>query len=363
MAKIYRDKSGSYYGSSSYLTEKQQKFNAKCVLKYCKQLSDLGWSNNAICAILGNISAESTVNPMLNEVGGSGYGLVQWTPKSNLQKRAKAIGRYNTYSTMFTQLSVIDYEAKNNLQWLKTSDYPITFKEFIKSTESILYLTGAWLKNYERPADQSQANILKRYNGDSNGHIGSKEWNDILDFNLVDDTSITGFLKWCENIANNNKYLYKLGAGHGVPWTYDGYYFDCSSFVSFGLHNGGGYDLQTQFTTANQKTELENLGFKVQRFKSKADLIRGDILFYNNDGEGHTEVVFESNSSGATKLVGAHNDTLPPAEQISIRSYYADKWQYYARADSDNPPLPEPIPPIQFRYNQRFCPFVFPRMR
>ena len=42
MAKIYRDKSGSYYGSSSYLTEKQQKFNAQCVLKYCKQLSDLG---------------------------------------------------------------------------------------------------------------------------------------------------------------------------------------------------------------------------------------------------------------------------------------------------------------------------------
>ena len=146
MAKIYRDKSGSYYGSSSYLTEKQQKFNAKCILKYCKQLSDLEWSNNSICAILGNISAESTVNPMLNEVGGSGYGLVQWTPKSNLQKRAKAIGRYNTYSTMFTQLSVIDYEAHSNLQWIKTSDYPITFMEFIKSTESILYLTGAWLK-------------------------------------------------------------------------------------------------------------------------------------------------------------------------------------------------------------------------
>ena len=170
-------------------------------------------------------------------------------------------------------------------------------------------------------------------------------------------------MKWCENIANDNKYLYKLGAGHGVPWTYEGYYFDCSSFVSFGLHNGGGYDLNTQFTTANQKTELENLGFKVQRFKSKADLIRGDILFYNIDGEGHTEVVFESDSSGATKLVGAHNDKLPPDEQISIRSYYNDKWQYYARADSDNPPLPEPIPPIQFRYNQRFCPFVFPRMR
>lgn len=362
MTKLYTDKSGSWYGGSSSLNEKQQKFNAQCVLKYCKQLSDKVWSNNSICAVLGNMSFESTINPMLNEYGGSGYGLVQWTPKSNLQKRAKSIGQYDTYDTMYTQMCVIDYESEKNLQWIKTTEYPLSFNEFIKSNESLLYLTGAWLKNYERPADQSESNILKRYNGDLLGHIGSKEWNDILDFNLVDDdVSITGFLKWCETIANNNSYQYKLGAGHGVPWNYSGKYFDCSSFVSFALHNGGGFDLDTQFTTANQKNELEQLGFSVKKF-NKSDLKKGDIIFYNINGSGHTEVVYSVDNSNIL-LVGAHNDTLPPNEQISIIPFYNSDWQYYARSDTNNPPLPEPITPIKLRYNQRFCPFVFPRMR
>ena len=42
-----------------------------------------GWSVHAICAMLGNIQSESTINPgiweSLSPYSG-GYGLVQWTP-------------------------------------------------------------------------------------------------------------------------------------------------------------------------------------------------------------------------------------------------------------------------------------------
>lgn len=358
MAKIYNDMSGSWYASDNYLTVNQQKFNAKAITNYFKNLSNYNYSNNAICAILGNMSFESTLNPQLNEVGGRGYGLAQWTPKSNLISRAKAIKQSSSYDTIYTQLSVIDYEIKNNLQWIKTTKYPLTFKEFIEDTShDIEYLTGAWLCNYERAADQSVENIKRRTNGDNNGHLGAVQFIEIVDSEISDNGSVNGFLRWCEKIANDNNYLYKLGAGHNVTWDYLGKYFDCSSFVSFGLHNGGGYDLETQFATSNQKAELAELGFNIFEYTNKKDLKRGDIVFYNNGENGHTEVVYSVDKNGATKLVGAHSDNLPPNEQISIRSYYEGGWQFVARPSGGS------SPPIYFRRKRKSMIFCYNRMK
>ena len=337
MAKIYKDKCGSWYGSDVYLTLNQQQFNGRSAINYLKNLSSYGWSNNSICAILGNMCFESSLNPQLQQRGGSGYGLVQWTPKSNLTSRAKAIKQGSTYDTMFTQLSVIDYEVKTKKQWIKTTRYPLTFEEFVTdNTHDILYLTGAWLCNYERPADQSDSNISKRCNGDAS-HMGSIAFAEMVGSDVSPDGNINGFLEWCKKIANDNQYLYKLGAGHGVDWNYSGVYFDCSSFISFGLHNGGGYALDTQFTTSNQKQELTDLGFNVFKYENKKNLQRGDIVFYNNESGGHTEAVYETDDSGATKLVGAHTDDLPPAEQISIGDWYDGGWQYVARPNGAVP--------------------------
>lgn len=350
MAKLYNDKSGNWYGSNTYLTVNQQKFNAKSILNYFKNLSNNEWSNNSICALLGNMSFESALNPLIDEVGGSGYGLVQWTPKTNLIKRAKKIGMYSSYDTLFTQLSVIDYEVNTDIQWIATTDYNITFKEFVSdTTHSIEWLTGAFLKNYERPKDQSQENINKRCNGDSQGHIGSLQWVEILDFNNSSD-SVDGFLNWCENIANDNTYLYKYGAAHGVEWDYNGKYFDCSSFVSFGLHNGG-YDLKTQFSVSTQKEELETLGFNIITFKNKSQLKRGDILIVT----GHTEVVLSVNDNDI-KLVGARTDKVPPDEQISIINYYDNSWQYICRPNDNGTPKPN-----YFKKNRTSMVFVYPK--
>lgn len=358
MAKIYNDNTGSWYGGDNYLTVKQQQFNAKAITNFFKNISSYNWSNNSICAILGNMSFESGLNPQLGEVGGSGYGLVQWTPKSNLISRAKAIKRGSSYDTMYTQLSVIDYEVKNGIQWIKTTRYPLSFKEFIEdTTHDIEYLTGAWLCNYERPLDQSDENIMLRTNGDNSGHLGALQFVDIVGSDVTESGSINGFLNWCETIANDNSYLYKLGSAHGVPWEYEGKYFDCSSFVSFGLHNGGGYALDTQFTTANQKTELTELGFNVFDYESKKNLKRGDIVFYNDGVNGHTEVVFSIDETGASELVGAHTDSLPPSKQISIINWYEGGWQFVARPTGGSPT------PIYNRKKRKGMVFCYNRMR
>ena len=333
MAKICRDRCGEWYGGNNALTEKQQKFNAKAVARYCGTLSSHQWSKKSIQAICGNMAAESHINPQRYQSGivskNMGYGLVQWTPQTNLIDRAKKIKQYKSYDMMYTQMCVIDWEADNNKQWIKTSAYPITFKEFMENegNHTLEYLVGAWLKNYERPADQSQSVIDYRTQR-ANEVTSSINWDNVF------KSPIDDFLEWLKDIADNNEYVYEIGANHGVPW--DNYKtlkeFDCSSYISFGLHNGGGYDLETQFSTGNAKSELVELGFKAIAFKNKKQCKRGDVLVRTGSPYGHTEAVYSTEGNG--KLIGAHGDVgISPPNQISIVDFTDTNWEWILRSD------------------------------
>jgi len=138
---------GNDYNSSSYLSNEQRTINARYIYNY---LSDKGWSYNSICATLGNMEAESTLNPGCweghNVKAGPGYGLVQWTPYTNYTDWL----RVGDASEIDNQLDRIIYELENGLQYYSTDDYPESFSEYTKSTKSVDYLTVAFLKNYER---------------------------------------------------------------------------------------------------------------------------------------------------------------------------------------------------------------------
>lgn len=136
--------------SNHYLTTSQMQVNAKYIYRYFK---GKGWTDNAIAGMLGNMQRESTINPgiwqSLNEGNMSGgFGLVQWTPATNLIDWANSNGL--TPSAMDTQLKRIEYELANGLQYYKTDSYPLSFKEFTQSTQSPEYLASAFLHNYER---------------------------------------------------------------------------------------------------------------------------------------------------------------------------------------------------------------------
>ncbi|OUM58434.1 hypothetical protein PIROE2DRAFT_64411 [Piromyces sp. E2] len=109
-----------------------------------------GWTKNAICGMLGNMERESGLKPNIKQIGGgSGYGLVQWTPGSVLQDWAKSKG-YD-YTTTNTQCLRIQYEYDNGLQFYKTKSCPLTFKQYIVSTQTPEYLAECFMRNYERP--------------------------------------------------------------------------------------------------------------------------------------------------------------------------------------------------------------------
>lgn len=149
---------GSYYGndfnSSNALNYEQMKVNVTYIYSY---LTNKGWSVNAISAMCGNMQAESSINPgrwqsdrVGGETSGHGYGLVQWTPYTKYTEWVSG-----DPSTMDNNLSRIIYEVENKLQWIATSKYNYSFKEFSTSNKSVSELAIAFLLNYERPADQS----------------------------------------------------------------------------------------------------------------------------------------------------------------------------------------------------------------
>lgn len=149
---------GTYYGSffdeSHYLTQEEMETNAQYIYSY---LHDKGWTIQAIAGILGNMQAESSINPgvwqshLIGNTEG-GYGLVQWTPATNYLNWVSGDA-----STMDNNLSRIIYELNNGLQWIATDAYPMSFEEFSKSTSSPSLLASVFLKNYERAGVEVEA--------------------------------------------------------------------------------------------------------------------------------------------------------------------------------------------------------------
>ncbi len=172
------------YKDGEYLTEEQKKQNAKYIYNYLKSK---GWSTEAIAALLGNMEAESTLNPILwqgrstqddidnriedgsmdiNEQSGDAYGLVQWDPPGKLINWAVENG-YD-YKNIDTQLERIEYERENPIdsggQWSPAKTRDTTFTEFSQSTANPEILAIDFLYSYEKPAKSEETETERKNN-------------------------------------------------------------------------------------------------------------------------------------------------------------------------------------------------------
>ena len=138
-----------------YLYRWEMENNAELVYQF---LSARGWSKNAICATLGNMELESTLSPGLYERGGTGYGLVQWTPWWNYYMPWADRHGYS-YKSMEGQLRYLIFTMDPNSGcsieerlWFNTFGYyGEYYSDFIYSTESVGYLALVFMYCYERP--------------------------------------------------------------------------------------------------------------------------------------------------------------------------------------------------------------------
>lgn len=146
------------------LTSSESLQNAQLVANH---FGGTDWTAESISALCGNMRHESTINPDLSEFGYSwssdrGYGLVQWTPRSKYWNWAVSNGLDPRSGD--SQLSRIDYEVDNNIQWIAKSSVfnSLTFKEFRTNSKglSVAQLTEAFTWGYERPNATAGANSM-----------------------------------------------------------------------------------------------------------------------------------------------------------------------------------------------------------
>lgn len=159
-----------------YLSQSEMENNAQIIYSY---LSNKGWTKNAICAMLGNMQSESTINPaiwqslIVGSGGGGGYGLVQWTPYTNFTNWADSNGY--EWDDGYAQLKWIDEVTTSFGQWIATDSYPLSFNNFKKSTDSVETLASAFLKNFERAGVEVEAERRSQ----------ARQWFEFLDGSAV----------------------------------------------------------------------------------------------------------------------------------------------------------------------------------
>ena len=138
------------YASDEWLTDEKAEHNARLVYGYLKLR---GWSHNAICATLGNMNKESSINPGKHQFYGPGYGLVQWDPASKYLDWAAKNGYAS--DSMAGQLAYFIASAQfGQGHWFSRygySDYYLPFNDYIVSDLPIAHLTAVMMHSYERP--------------------------------------------------------------------------------------------------------------------------------------------------------------------------------------------------------------------
>ena len=114
---------GVWISKDTYLNQSEMENNANIIINYYRSI---GLNDCTIAAILGNMQAESTLSPILNERGGGGgYGLVQWTPKSDLINACSTLG-LSPYTSGDVQIQVVKEEISGPSsvrQWYTTSAF------------------------------------------------------------------------------------------------------------------------------------------------------------------------------------------------------------------------------------------------
>ena len=134
-------------------TQKERFTNARYIFNYLT--TKLGWSTNAACAILGNMEAESGLNPgnwqSYHDLG-QGYGLVHWSPADEQFTSNLSAGEEK--SDVDVQLKYIQHQVDNGLQWQSWRHTPqMAFDKFTTSPKSVQVLAEYFLRCYERPGD------------------------------------------------------------------------------------------------------------------------------------------------------------------------------------------------------------------
>lgn len=147
-------------GVSAYLTQSEMENNATEFYGY---FNSKGFSIESVAGMLGNLQQESNINPGMKQTAStsSGWGLIQWTPSSNLTGYASAQGSDWATGEIQTQLMWDEIINGYGGQWIPKPalGYSYTGKEFSQLTD-VPEACKAYLYERERAGVEALTNRL-----------------------------------------------------------------------------------------------------------------------------------------------------------------------------------------------------------
>lgn len=137
-------------GVNAYLTQSEMENNATEFYGY---FNSKGFTIESVAGMLGNLQQESNINPGMKQTASasSGWGLIQWTPSSNLTDYATAHGSDWATGEIQTQLMWDEIINGYGGQWIPKPSlgYVYTGAEFSQLTD-VAEACKAYLYERER---------------------------------------------------------------------------------------------------------------------------------------------------------------------------------------------------------------------
>lgn len=329
-------------------------------------LSDAKVTRVMAAGVMGNLYGESNMDPKVNENGGGGFGLGQWTPKSKVRAWFDSHGLNGVPDTdaagqtrMVVEGTVADRSGWNNhYRSLASNDITLVnndlYDTFVTAPD-IRTATLAYMYGYERPAEKylRKDARLNAANGYDRTLLGSLPWASSFagaastsagstpsasatatqaacvssdsDVPVADNARVEAYVKWALDTAADDSHGYSQVRRFANPD------YDCSSFVWYALHDGAKIDGMgnAPFNTGIEHQVLSKYGFQNIGRPDVKDLKRGDILL---DPAEHTEIY-----TGQGKSVGAHSDRGHPEAGDQTKTEvsegyawtgYTEVWRY-----------------------------------
>lgn len=147
-------------GVRAYLTQSEMENNAT---EFYACFNSKGFTVESVSGMLGNLQQESNINPGMKQTAStsSGWGLIQWTPSSNLTDYATAHGSDWTTGEIQTQLIWDEIINGYGGQWLPKPalGYTYTGEEFSRLTD-VTEACKAYLYERERAGTEALTNRL-----------------------------------------------------------------------------------------------------------------------------------------------------------------------------------------------------------
>lgn len=142
-------------GVNAYLTQSEMENNATEFYGY---FNSKGFTIESVAGMLGNLQQESNINPGMKQTASasSGWGLIQWTPSSNLTDYATAHGSDWATGEIQTQLMWDEIINRYGGQWIPKPSlgYGYTGAEFSQLTD-VAEACKAYLYERERAGTEA----------------------------------------------------------------------------------------------------------------------------------------------------------------------------------------------------------------